>query len=102
MTSESPSDLGIGLMGDLVEDVLMTADLSGQAYLLWAGLTDRIDGPLRLAGGLTHGEIEGLMRLAAREWLDLSRTPCAGRQVMPDSDVTRVGLQTSRAVACPG
>lgn len=70
MTSESPYELGMELMGELHE-VLSTADLSGRAYLLWGALTDGIDGGPRFARGLTHGEIEGLMRLAAEEWLDL-------------------------------
>lgn len=81
LTSESPYDLAIGLMGDLSE-VLTTADFSGGAYAMWGWLTDGLDGPPRYARGLTDGEIEGLMRLAAKEWLSLDLSSASVRRYL--------------------
>lgn len=69
--SESPYDLAIGLMGDLAGEGVTAADLSGGAFAMWGWLTDGIDGPPRYSRGLTDAEIEDLMRLAAKEWLEL-------------------------------
>lgn len=81
LTSDSPYDLAIGLMGDLGE-VLTTADFSGGAYAMWGWLTDGLDGPLRYARGLTDAEIEDLMRLAAKEWLDLDLSSTSVRRFL--------------------
>jgi hypothetical protein len=80
--SESPYDLAIGLMGDLAREVLTTADFSGGAYAMWGWLTDGLDGPPRYARGLTGDEIEDLMRLAAKEWLDLDLSPESVRRYL--------------------
>lgn len=69
-TDGSPYDQGMQLMADLVLSVPESAGF-GAADLMWASLTDGIDGPDRLARELSEAEIEDLMRLAAREWLEL-------------------------------
>ena len=53
--------------------------LAVDAYSMWSALTDGIDGPQRYARGLTVGEIEELMRLAAKEWRELDASPDAVR-----------------------
>jgi hypothetical protein len=71
---DSPYDVGMHLMSDLVP-VLQSADFAGTAYAMWGFLTDGIDGPAPYTRGLSEDEIENLMRLAAREWLDLDPRP---------------------------
>lgn len=70
---EPPYEIGIRLMGDLGEPI--TAEHSGGAMAMWGWLTDGIDGPPAYSRGLTHAEIEDLMRQAAAEWLELDLSP---------------------------
>jgi len=70
---DSPYDVGMGLMSDLIP--VLEADFAGAAYAMWGFLTDGMDGPPPYARGLSDAEIEDLMRLAAREWLELDPSP---------------------------
>ena len=58
-------------MGDIAREVIDTADHGGQAYVLWAELTDINDAP-RIAN---RALCEERSRMAAAEWLqvDLAR-----------------------------
>lgn len=74
--TKSPYEIGIELLGDLAgPELLDKSDFAGAAYMMWGSLTDGIDGPPRYAQGRSESEILDLMRLAAREWLDLEPTP---------------------------
>ena len=84
-STERPYDLACELAGSLLDLSAELLDrgrpngLAVDAYLLWSALTDGIDGPPRYARGVTAGEVEELMRLAAKEWLRIDGSPNAVR-----------------------
>lgn len=96
-TEDSPYDSGMQLMGDIVHEVIFTADHAGGTYLMWAELTDGIDGPPPFARGLDQAQIEQLMRQAAVEWLELEHTSANVRRYLdrwggwPDSVTSSPG-----------
>jgi hypothetical protein len=90
-----PYSLGMDLMAGL-GPVLDGADFAGAAYCMWGFLTDGIDGPAPYARGLSESEIEDLMRLAAREWLDLDPNPYELRRYFSRWDDWPDSLRESR------
>ncbi len=70
-TDERAYDLGLELMNHAGR-YLEQQDSAGRLYLLWAELTDLVDGPY--ASEPTSGALASqLMRRAARDWLALDR-----------------------------
>jgi hypothetical protein len=72
--AEPPYEVGIRLMLAL-QPLMAHSGYASDAYLVWGSLTDALDGPPNYARGLTHPQVEGLMRSAASEWLALTPRP---------------------------